>query len=143
MTENTHENPAKICLECGEPLGPGREDKKFCNDSCRTSFNNRRRKEPVPHGETDTGAVSVEENMARVNSILRRNREIIFDLVMNQHLTSMYKHDLIGYGFNFKFITSTYDDPEAGYYRFCYEWGYRFDGPDRVEFIPRMEEIRC
>ena len=143
MIETTQEKSVKVCLECGETLSPGREDKKFCNDVCRTAYNNRRRKEPASGENTNAAGVSPEENFNKVNSIIRRNRDIIHDLVINQKINSMYKHDLIGYGFNFKYITSSYDDPEAGYYRFCYEWGYRFDGPDRVEFIPRIEEIRC
>jgi len=28
------------CFECGEPL-KGRIDKKFCDDACRNSYNNR------------------------------------------------------------------------------------------------------
>lgn len=143
MNEITNEKSLKACLECGEPLGPGREDKKFCNDICRTAYNNRRRKEPQTNGLTINDGTSIDEHIAKVNVILRSNRDIIFELVMNKNIKSMYKHDLIGYGFNFKYITSTYDDPEVGYYLFCYEWGYRFDGPDRVEFLPRMDEIRC
>ncbi|HRZ33187.1 MAG TPA: DUF2116 family Zn-ribbon domain-containing protein, partial [Flavobacterium sp.] len=30
----------KNCLECGEKI-IGREDKKFCSDGCRNSYNNK------------------------------------------------------------------------------------------------------
>jgi len=30
------------CIECGEILN-GRRDKKFCSDTCRTSYNNNKR----------------------------------------------------------------------------------------------------
>ena len=30
----------KTCLECGEKI-VGREDKKFCSDSCRNAYNNK------------------------------------------------------------------------------------------------------
>jgi hypothetical protein len=30
----------RFCLDCQEPL-IGRSDKKFCNDACRSNFNNK------------------------------------------------------------------------------------------------------
>ena len=33
----------ETCLECGEKI-IGRSDKKFCNDACRNSYNNKQNK---------------------------------------------------------------------------------------------------
>jgi predicted nucleic acid-binding Zn ribbon protein len=37
-------NVSNTCKECGDKL-KGRADKVFCNDACRSAFNNRRNRE--------------------------------------------------------------------------------------------------
>jgi predicted nucleic acid-binding Zn ribbon protein len=39
MPKHLTEMSEKNCLECSTPLGPGRSDRKFCNDICRTAYN--------------------------------------------------------------------------------------------------------
>ena len=57
------------CIECNEPL-KGRSDKKFCDDHCRSTFNNRRNR--------------MDNNTIRkINLRLNRNRRILKDLYSN------------------------------------------------------------
>lgn len=133
----------KKCLECGEPLGAGRDDRKYCGDLCKTAYNNRRRKEPQTTISSQTWKDDRHSFYEKINSIIALNRAIIEHLVETD-FRSIEKHDLEGYGFNFKYFTSEYTDPEEGTYRFCYDHGYRI-GPDgrRVHFTIRAEEILC
>ncbi|MHA6698039.1 hypothetical protein [Chryseobacterium sp. A321] len=79
------------CLECGERL-VGRSDKKFCNDSCRNTYNNKNNK--------DTSNL-----MRSINSQLRRNYKILlsYSFVENQAATTTTK--LSAEGFNFEYFT--------------------------------------
>lgn len=54
------------CLNCGEKI-TGHIDKKYCNDQCRTQFNNRNRS-------------SHEKSIQQVNAQLRMNRTILKSL---------------------------------------------------------------
>lgn len=56
----------KNCLDCGDKL-VGREDKKFCSDSCRNAFNNKINKDSTNY-------------MRNINNKLRKNYRILSDL---------------------------------------------------------------
>lgn len=99
----------KKCLDCGEEL-IGRSDKKFCNDLCRNSYNNKLNQD--------------KNNLVRnINNILRRNRRILAELTP-QGKAKVPKEKLILKGFNFNFYTSTYTTKTGNTYYFCYEYGY-------------------
>ena len=53
----------KTCLECGEKI-VGREDKKFCSDGCRNTYNNKINKDSTNY-------------MRNVNNKLRKNYRIL------------------------------------------------------------------
>lgn len=143
MSETAPEKPVKTCLECGEPLGPGREDRKFCSDACRTAFNNKRRKEPLPEPAGSPDDRDWRPGFyERINRIIRRNRDIMEYLCETDN-RSIEKHDLEGYGFNFKYFSSEYLDPERGSFRFCYDHGYRVYNDRHVQLISRTDEILC
>ena len=57
------------CLECDEPI-KGRSDKKFCNDGCRNSYNNRERR-------------SVNNEVRNVNRALSKNYRVLLELNPN------------------------------------------------------------
>jgi len=144
MNEAATDKPEKACLECNEPLGPGREDRKFCNDLCRTAFNNKKRKEPLPvpayvHRGTDWRP----DFYQKINSIISHNRDILEHLC-EAGFRDLHKHDLEGYGFNLKYFSSEYHDPEHDeLYRFCYDHGYHIYNEKKVHIIVRTEEILC
>jgi hypothetical protein len=143
MNKADTKKPKARCLGCGELFERNRADKKFCTEACKTAFHNDKRNETPQIGGKEQKYAWRFDAYRKINSIILRNRNIMDDL-MHKNIHRLSKHDLIGYGFNFKYFTSAYDDPEVGAsYRFCYEWGYRFDGPDSVELVPRFDEIRC
>ena len=55
---------AKLCLECGDPVGKGRVDRKFCSVECKNKFHNK---------ESYSDKIST----ARIKKILEKNRKIL------------------------------------------------------------------
>ncbi len=99
----------RVCLECGSVI-KGRADKKFCDDNCRSIYNNKR-----------NGDISA--YMKRINAILRKNRNILAE--HNPITTAkINKKQLLSEGFNFEYFTSTFTNKEGKVYFYCYEQGY-------------------
>ena len=101
---------SKPCLQCGEPVS-GRADKKFCDDLCRSNFNNKL--------NSDCTA-----EMRNINNILRRNRRILDSLVKPDGKSKVPRINLADQGFNFRFYTHTYTTRRGAEYRLCYDYGY-------------------
>ncbi len=99
----------RTCLECGEKL-IGREDKKFCNDSCRNSYNNKINK--------DTNNL-----MRNINNQIRKNFRILNHL-NTEEKTKVSKNTLLQKGFDFTLITSIYTTKTGNQYFFVYNQGY-------------------
>ncbi|HQW12263.1 MAG TPA: hypothetical protein PK076_05585 [Saprospiraceae bacterium] len=101
----------KVCLACGEII-KGRSDKKFCDDYCRNSYNNKLK--------------STSNNfMRKVNHILTRNRRILEQLLPPEESMSKASEDkLKSEGYNFKYFTHQYTNKKNQIYFFCYEYGY-------------------
>lgn len=100
----------KLCLECGEPL-KGRADKKFCDDQCRSNYNNKLNSD-------------VTAEMRNINNILRKNRRILESIVHEDGKGKISKQKLQDKGFNFKYFTSTHTTQKGGTYKLCYDFGY-------------------
>jgi len=99
----------KNCLECGEKL-IGREDKKFCNDACRNTYNNKLNKDTT--------------NMMRnINYALRKNYRILSDLNPDGK-TKVLRKKLLDAGFDFSLMTSVYTTKTQNTYFFIYDQGY-------------------
>jgi hypothetical protein len=99
----------RLCLECGAKL-LGRVDKKFCDDACRNSYNNRNNK--------DT------KNLIRnTNNWLRKNYRILEQLNPEQK-TKVSRAKLIEKGFDFNYFTSIYTTKTGNVYYFVYDQGY-------------------
>ena len=82
----------KTCLECNDKI-VGREDKKFCSDGCRNSYNNKINKDSTNF-------------MRNVNNKLRKNYRILGALnVEGKSKTTRAK--LLSKGFDFDFFTMT------------------------------------
>jgi hypothetical protein len=99
----------RFCLDCHEEL-KGRSDKKFCDDQCRSNFNNRQQSENTSF-------------MRQVNSILKRNRRILEEL-NPEGKTKLSRKKLVAKGFNFEYFTNIYQTRNGTNYYFCYESGY-------------------
>ncbi len=99
----------KTCPECGTKI-IGREDKKFCCDGCRNTYNNRNNKDAI--------------NLIRnTNNALRKNWRILEELNPDQK-TKVSKQQLSLLGFNFNYFTSIYTTKAGTVYYFVYNQGY-------------------
>lgn len=100
----------KSCLFCGSQL-KGRIDKKFCDDQCRTAFNNRLK--------------SDDAFMRNINNVLRKNRLILKELIpAAEGKIRISKQKLQEKGYNFIYHTHQYTTKTGNTYFFCYEYGY-------------------
>ncbi|SEH80760.1 hypothetical protein SAMN02927937_01543 [Paenimyroides aquimaris] len=101
----------KNCLECGEKI-IGREDKKFCNDSCRNTYNNKLNKDAT-------------NLMRNVNYTLRKNYRILSEINL-EGKTKTSRKKLTDSGFDFSLFTSIYTTKAGAMYYFVYDQGYMF-----------------
>ena len=125
MSEVNPEPEQRSCPECGEPI-VGRADKKFCSDMCRNAWNNKQNRNTTNY-------------MRRVNAILRRNRQILSDLVPDEKHT-VHKDMLTKQGFAFDYFTNTYTTKTGRVYYFCYEMGYLPIDNDFYAVVRRNEQ---
>jgi predicted nucleic acid-binding Zn ribbon protein len=100
----------KFCLECGEPI-KGRADKKFCDDQCRSNYNNKINSD-------------VTAEMRNINNTLRKNRKILESVVNDDGKGKISKTKLQEKGFNLKYFTHTYTTQKGTIYKLCYDFGY-------------------
>lgn len=103
-------NDFRHCRECGEML-QGRSDKKFCDDLCRSNYNNKANNHGV-------------EEMRSINSILRKNRKILGSVIATEEIMRITKEKLYDKGFNFRYFTHTYTNQKGCIYRLCYDYAY-------------------
>ena len=77
----TTQKEERKCRDCGVVLGPGREDRQYCDSACKTNFNNRRRREQQKGEETSAEQqlpeLSVPDYITRIQDILLNNRTIL------------------------------------------------------------------
>ena len=115
----------KFCLACGSFLA-GRTDKKFCDDSCRTSWHNRSRQDlSYVFRETD--------------SILRLNRKILHSVLDAGGETRMDKRKLLASGFKPEYLTRIGTDSLGVTIRYYYEFGLRRLSETEVEVFRLMK----
>lgn len=117
----------KNCLECEELL-IGRVDKKFCNDQCRNSFNNKINKD-------------ANDYVRKVNVILRKNRRILISL-MNGDKGKATKEQLLLNGFNFYYYTNIYTTKQGKTYYFIYELGYLELEDEQYALVKKQEYVK-
>jgi predicted nucleic acid-binding Zn ribbon protein len=107
------------CICCNKPIA-GRADKKFCNDHCRSEFNNQKKRILLP-----------DYSINRINRILLQNRLILSQITGNQKEVRVDNEQLILNGFHFNFYTHTVRVKESLKY-FCYDFGYMKKGNREV-----------
>ena len=116
----------KKCIECGEAVH-GRADKKFCDDACRNSHNNKQNRD-------------VNNFVRNINNILRRNRKILALLNIREK-TAVTKEALLGKGFSFSYYTNVYKTKGGKVYYFCYDQGYLPLEKDRFALVVKKEYV--
>ena len=115
----------KACLDCSEPI-KGRSDKKFCDDQCRTNFNNRLKQDD-------------NRLMGRINLILKKNRNIMAGLNPDGK-TKIAVEKMQKLGFDFGYFTNLYETQKGSKYFFCYEYGYLLL-ENNMALLVKKEEI--
>jgi len=111
----------KYCAFCGEAL-KGNANKKFCNDSCRSSFNNERYREN-------------NQELSRINRLLKKNRAILLGQLNGGDKLVLHKDQLTARGFDFGFHTHIYTTRKGDQYFYCYDTGYLLLEKDRVLIV--------
>jgi hypothetical protein len=114
----------RTCLDCGTEV-KGRADKKFCDDQCRSNFNNRIKSE-------SEGYVKL------INQILKKNRSIL-EKLSPEGKNKVHKSKLTQMGFDFGYFTNTYETQKSQTYKFCYEFGYLALENDFYLLVKRQE----
>jgi hypothetical protein len=117
----------RLCLDCNEKLN-GRSDKKFCDDQCRSNFNNRQQSENTSF-------------MRQVNSILKRNRRILEEL-NPEGKVKINRKKLVAKGFNFGYFTNIYQTQTGKSYFFCYESGYLLLEHDEILLVRKEDHTK-
>ncbi|WP_373496886.1 DUF2116 family Zn-ribbon domain-containing protein [Aquiflexum sp.] len=101
----------KHCEYCGK-LVHGRSDKKFCDDYCRSSFNNERR-------------VFDSKGMRNIINTLKLNRNILESIVAGGvEKVKVPKEKLVRLGYNFKYHTHIFTDWKGNFYTYSFDYGF-------------------
>lgn len=108
----------KTCLECKNIL-IGREDKKFCNDACRSTFNNKSNR-------------SLNQTVRHTNLILKRNYRILKHLVASG-CCNIGKHELLRQGFAPDYVTRVGRTDKGRTVYFLYD--YTFSRADKNNYL--------
>ena len=111
---------AKNCLACERPI-KGRTDKKFCDDSCRNSYNNRLYSYSIPL-------------VRNINNILRKNRRILENFLSGSEkkVRVVDRRKLVEKGYQFEYFTQYFTTKENDQYYYCYEYGYKSIDSEKV-----------
>jgi len=113
------------CLQCYEQLR-GRADQKFCNDQCRSAYNN------MQYIESN-GVIKT------INRILKKNYSILAAL-NSEGKTTVLKSDMQKKGYRFDFFTYTSISRNNKINYFCYDHGYREQENNKIMLIKRPLE---
>ncbi|UIR55491.1 hypothetical protein LZQ00_14610 [Sphingobacterium sp. SRCM116780] len=117
------ENTIKACLECNQPIR-GRSDKRFCDDACRNSYNNRQN--------------SDQTNLIRqINHTLRKNRRMLQEALGEEGMLKVNREKLLKQGFDIKYHTHTFANVKGQTYYFIYEYGYLLLENDLLLIVKR------
>ena len=99
----------KNCLSCNKPLKKEmRKDAKFCNEYCKTAFNNQKR-------------FGLDPAVMRVDKILHKNFDILSKALKNQKYVEISRLTLEKRGFKFDFITQR----RGAAYGYCYNFMFK------------------
>jgi hypothetical protein len=134
---------AKACLNCGDRVGPGRKDKKYCSEACKTEYHNKLT-EQKREARKQEEEISLPDFIKKIQDILLHNREIMDAMLRDGEGRKRFeKRDLLGRGFNVKYFTSQAPTTEGEIYCFCFEMGYKDVEDERVIIIRREREVIC
>jgi hypothetical protein len=117
----------RTCPTCGNTIR-GRSDKKFCDDSCRSNYNNQFKSE-----ENDC--------IRDINGALKKNRKILRELLSGATaIIKTTRENLLERGFRFRYFTHTYTNKKGSVYFFCYDYGYLPLDKDLFLIVKKKDE---
>lgn len=135
--DQTNLAPAKQCEFC-EKILHGRSDQRFCNDTCRNTFNRdiRSAKKAEHH-----------KNIPEIIKIIKRNYEILKPRIRQITYIDEYIYydnvaDFLKLGINPKFFTSIHTDKNGATWSCVFECGFII-GEDQVilRWFPNQAEL--
>ncbi|MBD1426877.1 hypothetical protein [Sphingobacterium arenae] len=100
----------RTCLACREPI-TGRSDKRYCDDGCRSAYNNNRNSVP-------------NRFVRKTNDVLKRNRRVLSNILGKEKIKKVSREKLLSKGLDFDFFTSQLKTAKGQIYFFVYEYGY-------------------
>jgi hypothetical protein len=109
----------RLCENCGRAL-KGRSDQRFCDDSCRNTFNHKAR---VPDNEVTNPVIN----------ILKRNRTVLSNIFTGTNRT-FTKLQMVSIGYDFDYCTGRRTLQGSEFY-FCFDYGYELLADDKYEII--------
>lgn len=115
---------SKKCLNCQEEI-QGRSDKKFCDDYCRSSYNNKQRSQ-------------IDEQTKFIQKRLKKNLRILNQLNPTGKIT-VNREKLLVMGFDFKYITHYHTTKSGATYFFCFYQGYLQLEDQRVLLVTQKD----
>ena len=101
---------APVCLECGDRIGYGRKDKKFCSETCRNRYHNQK------HHYTRSVKL-------RILGILDKNYSVL-EKLLRLDIRSISLGDAAQMGYNKEFVTSYHKMGGHDEFR-CFDSKYR------------------
>lgn len=91
----------RVCLECQKPL-QGRIDKRFCDSSCRNTFNNRNKSH-------------AEHLIQLTNARMRKNRRVL-NILCPKGKATVRKEVLDQMGYDYRYFTGLFKTRKQLYY---------------------------
>lgn len=98
-----------VCLQCGKKL-TGRLDKKFCDDQCRSTYNNQNKRDDQKY-------------IQEVNRLIRKNRRILKSLCPIGKAT-VRKEVLDTMQYDYRYFSSIYKSGSNQVYYICYDYAF-------------------
>jgi len=115
----------RFCLDCKQVIF-GRRDKKFCNDACRSNYNNRKNSQ-------------LNTFIRQVDHTLKKNRNILLQLNPSGK-TKVLRERMNKMGFDFGYFTNILETAKGDRYLFCYEQGYLPINDHEVLLVKKKEQ---
>jgi len=117
----------RFCLACGEPIR-GRSDKRFCDDGCRNTYNNKLN--------------SIPNNFVRqINAVLKKNRRILEETLSSEKMIKVHRKKILAKGMDFNYFTNQLHTTKGQIYFFVYEYGYLPLEKDMLLIVKQKETI--
>lgn len=117
----------KQCLSCKQRI-IGRIDKKFCDDYCRSAFNNKKHR-------AEKGLIR------RVNHLLLKNRRILKSCLDDANEpVSIMRYDLSSRGFQFNYFTHTLITKDGKKLICCYDHAYLASAQEAILVVSLSEK---